>query len=143
MTTIAADARTGIMVCDSRTQIDGTWWSSTKVVRIGDCLVGGAGDSGAIRRFYKWFQAGKKTPLPKIPDNFCALTLCATGLEYWSSTLIPEPIERGYHAIGSGGNAALGAMMAGADCEQAVKIACLIDTHTGGDVISHSLVDGK
>lgn len=139
MTTIAADARKGIMVCDSRTQVDSHWWPSTKVVRIGDWLVGGAGDSGAIKRFKKWFEAGKKTPLPKVGENFCALSLGPDGLIYWCSTLIPEPIERGFHAIGSGGNCALGALMAGADCKKAVEIACLIDTYTGGEVVVHRL----
>jgi hypothetical protein len=139
MTTIAGDAKKGVMVCDSRTQIDGQWWPCTKVHRVGEWLVGGAGDSGTIRRFIKWFENGRKTPHPKMPDNFCMLSLGPDGLIYWSAAMIPEPIERGFHAIGSGGNAALGAMMNGADCKRAVEIACLIDTGTGGEVVVHKL----
>lgn len=38
-------------------------------------------------------------------------------------------------ALGSGGGFARAAMMAGADAKQAIRIACKLDTHSGGRVM--------
>jgi hypothetical protein len=92
MTTIVADARKGLMACDSRVQIEGQWWPATKVIRIDDYLVGGAGDTGTILKAYKWLSNGRKNPPPKLPDNFCLLTLGPDGLRYWANNLQSEVI---------------------------------------------------
>lgn len=139
MTTVAADARRGVMACDSMTSTSDSWWPSTKVHRAGDALIGGAGEASAIRLFVAWYADGQRQPKPKIPDSFCALVLTKEGLFYWASNLVPEPIERGFHAIGSGGNAALGAMLAGATVQKAVQIACQVDSSSGGEVVLHKL----
>lgn len=139
MTTIAADAKRGLMACDSMTSTMDSWWPSTKVHRVPGALIGGAGEAAGIRTFVAWYSDGQRSPKPKIPDSFCALVLTSEGLCYWASNLVPEPIERGFHAIGSGGNAALGAMLAGASVQKAVQIACEIDTSSGGEVVLHKL----
>lgn len=139
MTTIAADAKRGCMACDSMTSTADSWWPSTKVHRSGDALIGGAGEVASIRQFVKWYADGQRLPKPKISDNFCALVLNGEGLFYWASNLVPEPIERGFHAIGSGGNAALGALLAGANVKRAVEIACLVDASSGGEIMLHKL----
>jgi hypothetical protein len=139
MTTIAADARRGLMACDSMTSTADSWWPSTKVHRAAGALIGGAGEAASIRQFVAWYADGQRMPKPKISDNFCALVMSAEGLFYWASNLVPEPIERGFHAIGSGGNAALGALLAGASVQKAVQIACEIDTSSGGEVVLHKL----
>lgn len=139
MTTIAADARKGLMACDSMTSTGDSWWPSTKVHRVADALIGGAGEAASIRQFASWYADGQRSPKPKIGDNFCALVLSREGLFYWASNLVPEPIERGFHAIGSGGNAALGALLAGAQVKRAVEIATEVDTSSGGEVVLHKL----
>jgi hypothetical protein len=139
MTTICADAKRGMMACDSMTSTSDSWWPSTKVYRAGDALIGGAGEAASVRQFVTWYADGQRLPRPKIADNFCALVLSKDGLSYWASNLVPEPIERGFHAIGSGGNAALGAMLAGANAKRAVEIACEVDTSSGGEVVLHKL----
>jgi hypothetical protein len=139
MTTICADAPRGMMACDSMTSTSDSWWPSTKVYRAGDALIGGAGEAASVRQFVTWYADGQRLPRPKIADNFCALVLSKEGLSYWASNLVPEPIERGFHAIGSGGNAALGAMLAGANAKRAVEIACEVDTSSGGEVVLHKL----
>ena len=139
MTTIAADAKRGLMACDSMTSTADAWWPSTKVYRAGNALIGGAGEAAAVRQFVSWYADGQRLPKPKIPDTFCALVLTPEGLSYWASNLVPEPIERGFHAIGSGGNAALGAMLAGANVKRAVEIATMVDTGSGGEVVCHKL----
>lgn len=138
MTTIAANAEQGVMVCDSRTQIDGMWWPAEKVFRVGRALIGGSGDSAAIRKFVAWYGTNRLSK-PKLGDAFNALVLDDTGLYYWCATLVPEKLMRGFHAVGSGGAAALGAMLAGATCREAVHIASQIDTYTGGDIKEHLL----
>lgn len=135
MTTIVADARAAIMACDSRVQIDGQWWPGTKIYRVGDMLIGGAGDTAAINKAIEWLRKGRKGPPPKQPDEFCLLSLGPGGVRYWSHKLDSEPVDRGFHAIGSGGNAALGAMLHGASAKEAVEIAREVDTATGGDVV--------
>lgn len=137
MTTIAADAKRGLIACDSMTSTSDSWWPSTKVYRAGDALIGGAGEAAAVRQFVAWYADGQRNPRPKISDSFCALVLSPDGLAYWASNLVPEPIERGFHAIGSGGSAALGAMLAGANVKRAVEIATEIDPSSGGEVVLH------
>lgn len=139
MTTIVASAKEGVLVCDSRVQTDSSWWPGQKVVRVGRALIGGAGDASAIKKFIAWYGTNR-TSRPRLGDNFVALTLTEEGLFYWCQTLIAEPIARGFHAVGSGGNAALGAMLAGANCHEAVRIACQIDTCSGGEIFTHKLV---
>jgi hypothetical protein len=141
MTTIAASAAEGVMVCDTRIQIEGdVWWPGEKVFRVGDALIGGAGDSAAIRKFLDWYRAGRKSLKAKwAGGEFEALVLDASGLSYWCPTLVPEPIVRGFHAIGSGGKVALGAMFEKATCERAVHVASLVDTNTGGEIQVHRL----
>lgn len=139
MTTVAADAKRGCMACDSMTSTADSWWPSTKVHRAADALIGGAGEAASIRQFVTWYADGQRLPKPKIADNFCALVLNGEGLFYWASNLVPEPIERGFHAIGSGGNAALGAMLAGANVKRAVEIATLVDASSGGEIVLHKL----
>lgn len=138
MTTVAADWKRGLMACDSMTSTVDAWWPSTKVYRVDGALIGGAGEASSIRSFVAWYADGQRLPKPKL-GNFCALVLNADGLFYWASDLVAEPIERGFHAIGSGGNAALGAMLAGANVQKAVQIACQVDTSSGGDVVLHKL----
>jgi hypothetical protein len=143
MTTIVASVQEGVMVCDSRWQIDGDChWPGTKVYRIGDALIGGAGDGAAIKKFLDWWRAGKKPPKTKFDGGvFEALVLDPSGLSWWGSTLTATPIERGWHGIGTGGKAAMGAMMHGATCAEAVTIAAQIDTCTGGEIRIHKLVE--
>jgi hypothetical protein len=139
MTTIFADAAAGVMVCDSRCNGGGVWYPITKVFRVGDELVGIAGSVKDGRTWLKWYQGGKKGPRPKTED-FVALVLRADGLFEHCQDGLELQVERGYHGIGSGGGYALAAHMGGcADAERAVRIACSIDTGSGGDVVVHTL----
>ncbi len=134
MTTIAADFSAGVMVSDSRCSAGATWYPMTKVHRVGSELVGIAGAVKDGHRWLKWYSGGKKGPHPKIED-FVALVLRADGLYDVSSDGLELRVERGKHAIGSGGGPALAVMLAGHDAKTAVEIACQVDTGSGGDVI--------
>jgi ATP-dependent protease HslVU (ClpYQ) peptidase subunit len=138
MTTIFADAKKGVMVCDSKTTLGNTWFASTKVHRIGDDLVGFAGYRAEAMKWLDWFSNGKRGPQPKI-TNSEALILSSEGLIYIDGTGESNPIERGYFGVGSGGAIAVGAFMAGADAKKAVDIACQVDANSGGTIYVHKL----
>ena len=125
MTTIAASLREMAMCADSATVAGDVWWPCTKIVRVGESLVGCSGDSSSGIKFIEWMRDGGKRP--KVSSDFCALVLGEGRLDYYYGTLIPDPIERQFHAIGSGASAALGAIKHGADITTAVRIACEID----------------
>lgn len=138
MTTIAADFRSGVMVSDSRTSIGSAWVPSTKVQRINGELIGCAGTVSDIQRWQKWYQGGKRGARPKCED-FCALVLRKDGLFYIYDGGHELLIERGFHAVGSGGDAANGALLAGVDAHKAVEIACQVDSGSGGDICVFNL----
>jgi hypothetical protein len=139
MTTILADAKKGVMVCDSKCTADAEWFPMTKVFRLGDELIGVAGNVREATGWLRWYSEGKKDRRPKPVDGFAAMILRNDGLYAVSADSFEMLIERGYYGIGSGGGIAVGAFMAGADAKKAVEIACRIDANSGGDVVVHKL----
>lgn len=138
MTTILADAKTGVMVTDSKCTSAEVWYPMTKVHRIGKELIGLAGSVKESLAWLEWYRAGRKGVRPKL-DSFQGLCLRADGLYELGADGLVQLVERGYHGIGSGGGYAVAAFMAGADAERAVAIACDIDVGSGGAVIVHRL----
>ena len=131
MTTIAADCRGGQckLASDSRTTYGGQWFPCTKVVKIEDYMIAFAGSSGDIEQVTQWLRDGRAGKKPKNLE--CDALIVRNGcLFLLDGNLIETLIERGFHALGSGGDAALGAMMAGASVERAVEIACLVDAYS-------------
>lgn len=138
MTTVLADAAAGVMVCDSKCTEGNTWFPMTKVSRNGAELIGIAGHVKEASAWMKWYLGGKKGARPKM-ENFGGLILRPDGLYSVAEDAYEMKIDRGFHAIGSGGACALGAFMAGADAEKAVQIACQVDAGSGGAVVVHKL----
>ena len=139
MTTIFADAKAGVMVCDSRVTSGTQWWSTPdKVERIGEELIGFAGEAAESDRWLAWYKAGKNGPAPKT-TNCSALILGPAGLRILDSSGGYVNVVRGFMGMGSGGTCATAAFIAGADAETAVYIACQIDEGSGGDVLVHKL----
>ena len=140
MTTIVISRKHGCMASDSRMTGYNAYVNSRKVERIGDSLYGGCGDAEAIEVFLEWARGGKiKKNKPKwgddnIPD-FDVVELCADGIRLWSSRCVPIPVDADFWAVGSGGLAAMGAMLCGKTPAEAVEIAKLCDEYTGGDVV--------
>lgn len=134
MTTIAADARAGVMVSESKCSDGNVWVPMTKVFRIGGGLFGFAGTVVDRERWLKWHRNGRKGARPKM-DDFIALHLREDGQLYEiSSDGLEMLIERGFTAIGSGAKAAIAAMILGHDAKAAVEVACLVDAGSGGDI---------
>ena len=69
-----------------------------------------------------------------LSDESTGLLLDKNGLYEYESALVPTRIEGDCWAIGSGAQAALGAMYMGATPEEAAEVACAIDPFCGGPV---------
>lgn len=139
MTTIFADAKKGVMVCDSKVSFGNEWMEDpNKVVRVEGELVGLVGSAVEADRWLEWYQTGQKGPMPKV-TNSGALILNADGLMVLESSGGFWKVPGTYFGIGSGGPAARAAFMAGADARKAVEIACKIDNLSGGAIHIHKL----
>lgn len=141
MSTIAFDGKT---IAADTAQYNGTTFDvvqAQKVFRCGDELIAGAGDLACILMFVKWWQDGRIDAKPDFKDGaFSALVI--GGKE--SPVLKFEQQLQGFEvgvpcAIGSGKEGAMGAMLAGATAEEAVKIAARLDPHTREPVNTYQL----
>lgn len=130
MTTIAASARLGVMASDSHWHDGDSKGPVRKVWRIRGRLVGFAGGLGDIERVKAWMRGGEKGK-PAGVESVSALELTASGLRCWTIHDGWQPVPDVY-AIGSGGKAARGALLAGATPQRAVDIAREIDAGTSG-----------
>lgn len=141
MTTIAADARRGIMCSDSYWTDGTTVGLLRKVHRIRGELVGFAGDAKPAA---EWIRAWKADPLGVHAGsmrhcNVEVLLMSNGALAHWDRTNGWTALEEKRYAIGTGGDAARGAMKAGASCREAVAIASSIDAATKGPVRQYRL----
>ncbi len=134
--------KNGVMCSDSRAY-GGKYMPPAGVKRKAHELPDGSilgivsADLGEPEKFLAWYKAGAavddwKGDPPKIRairvDGFCQLWL-------YDESLHPSgPIDTNCYAIGSGGEFALGAMLAGLDPFEAVRIACLLDGNCGEPV---------
>ena len=131
MTTIAV--RDGIMASDTAvTGFNTNLGEIKKLYRIGDSIFGAA---GAITDCISFLDAHRTGTINDLEldnaDIFSALELTKDGEVYtWTGSVMRLPIERDYHAVGSGMEFALGAMSAGADADEAVICASELDVNT-------------
>jgi hypothetical protein len=129
MTTIAASVRERAMCSDANCVDGDVWWPTNKVFEINGALVGCAGDVSACNQFMDWYKDTTQKK-PKFIGAFSALVLTEQGLFSWDQTMVPEKIERGFHAVGTGASAALGAILAGKEIGAAVEIAAQVDPNS-------------
>lgn len=144
MTVIVWDGKT--LAADKRANSSGLIFKVTKIKRIKDKLVGGAGDLSSIRAMMDWYENGAD---PKnLPD-------CQKDKDRWTALLIisgegkiyrieqdgyPFEVEEETYAIGCGRDIAVGAMAMGADAVRAVEIASRYDAGCGNGVDTLSIV---
>lgn len=130
----------GTMAADTRAiHDDAGIVRTTKLMRkrIGrrEHLLGLAGDVSYAMLFCEWYGSGKPMPdqLKSIPEEKKFSVLIYAGKKLYEADGICRPleVESRFYAIGSGSQAALGAMRAGASALQAAKIACEIDSACG------------
>lgn len=110
-------------------------------------ILGFAGSLSGAMTYLDWYCSGK--PMPDILRNlpvdeyFGVLILIGKQLYEGDNICRPVEVESKFHAIGSGAQAALGAMRMGATALQAANIACDIDPGCGRPIVLMSLTTQK
>lgn len=141
MTTIVANLE-GI-AADTRVSGGITLYPARKLFRIGDSILGTAGDGFMCLAFVEWFKNPKRTPkelhdlIGKDADSrsgIQVIELNREGIFVWNGWGYGEKVLREYHAIGTGGQAALQALKMGAGLEDSVTAAMSHDEYTGEEV---------
>ena len=104
-----------------------------KIWDVDGVYVGIAGNPGYAKKFIDWYRGDQKE-YPQLGEQFAALVLYPDGFcEYWDDIGVGQPCGVPA-AIGSGGEMAMGALMAGATPEEAIKVAIKLDEKTGGEI---------
>ena len=147
MTTIAYDARLGVVAADSQeTGYGGEKFNCQKLFRSGDVIIATAGGTYAGMAFVNWFNDWDDgdpdwddhpdlTNLDLEEDFDCLVIRKNKTCFTVNRLFVPvDQVGNRYVTLGSGGSAARGAMMAGATPKEAVEIAKKIDSFTGGKV---------
>ena len=116
------------------------WLSVKKIHRHKGDLIGVSGDVEAEMKWLDWLTTGRKGKPPSAA-GIEALILRREGLFYLLGSATEHKIERGWHAIGSGGGIAIGAMAHGATAEEAVLLATQHDAQSGGELQIFNLKD--
>ncbi|NUS39404.1 MAG: hypothetical protein HOQ02_10330 [Lysobacter sp.] len=92
---------------------------------------------GAPDRFLAWLKAGAVPEEFGAGDPACSVLLVKPDGSVFlarDSLYFSGPLDCKQYAIGSGCDYALGAMAMGASAEDAVRIACQLDPHSGEPV---------
>ena len=128
MTTVAFDGTT--LAADS--QINGSYVEyGNKIEKVGNITIACAGTVSEIALFKRWCRDRTKDK-PTLTDFSC-LEIRSGKVYYYDENL--EPLTPSIPvAIGSGSDFAMGAMLAGATAKEAVKIACKLDSNSGGKI---------
>jgi 20S proteasome alpha/beta subunit len=142
MTTVLADARAGVMVADTLCLYGDRKLYGRKVYKINGLLVATAGSVADGDAFLEWVRTGRHGKPPRL-NSFEALILSPEGVHLIATDCRAVKVERGFDAIGSGAQVALGALVAGAGPREAVRIACELDAGSGGKIEVFKLRGGE
>ena len=138
MTTVLSDFRLGVMISDSSATNDDRVWSERKVFRYKSALYGFAGNVDERIEFMDWIR-GEDDGLKNFTGS--CLMLSEAGLFLYEGTLMPQKIDRGIEAIGTGAKAAMCAYeaLAFTDPVRAVRIVCKHDSGSRTPVRTYRL----
>lgn len=146
MTTIAARLSTGEMAADSICAGDDVHYLVSKLRKAPRSIFGGAGQWDTLLRFYAHLTVSGGAPeaLLKILEpcgDIEVLEMREDGLYVYESCYISTPIKNDFYAVGTGRNFAIAAMHMGASPREAVALAAVYDTNTGGPIEEMCLSD--
>jgi ATP-dependent protease HslVU (ClpYQ) peptidase subunit len=132
MTVIAV--RDGVVATDSRIALDDSVSTCQKLFKIGQMVLGFAGESGGSLCLLRALRDGKGADPEELKGGW-ALGICKKrGIVYFDQALEPEILTSAYFAIGSGGAHAMGAMYRKATAVEAVRAAIALNANCGGPV---------
>lgn len=153
MTTIAY--RDGVMASDTAVTLGDTLVGGIqKIFSVNGHIIGASGGREAIVPLLKWIEDGMDAAnMPTFPADddagFYAIIVDRAEPEkicyYWTTkkgTVIVDPIEAEYFAVGSGKFLAMGAMAHGAGAQGAVRAAIKHDPHSAGPMNIMHVSDG-
>ena len=138
MTVIAWDGTT--LAADKRCVAGSTIKTTTKIWRVGELLVGIAGDLSFGMEMLDWIKQGRNpSDFPKNQrtyEDFVSVLVVDENGQAWVYERSPHPfmIEDACTAIGTGRDFALAAMYCGKTAAEAVAIACRLDNGCGNGV---------
>lgn len=138
MTTIVANREE--MACESLVSCASgeAYTTDQKVRRVGDDIVGCAGNITDIMKFMEWYAS--RGDRPEL-ENIDALVLNSSGLWIYNSSTYANRVCDPFICIGSGAMAAKAAMLCGKSPREAVAIAIQCDKGSGGKVRNYRLTD--
>jgi hypothetical protein len=138
MSVIAWDGKT--LAADKRAGNGTLYRTVTKIFRVGNCLIGYAGDPAFGEAMRAWIQAGEKIedfPASQRDKDDWAGTLVIrqSGLiQKYERAPYPITFEDRHHAIGCGRDFALAAMHLGKTAREAVEVAIALDSGCGNGI---------
>jgi len=140
MTTIAF--KNGVLAADTAltSGVDAFAGEMTKIAMCDDFMGGASGNILDISKFLDWVEEG--ADFKNLPEFEGSINSLLISKKHEVRTVgkggISRPIEAPFHAIGSGEEAAKGALIVGATAKEAVEAAIHIDLYSGGhaDVLS-------
>jgi len=108
----------------------------SKIAKCEDFMGGASGGILEVSKFLEWVVQGADfDDLPKFEEKFNAFLIDKTHkVRVVGKEGISHPIKSPFYAIGSGEEAAKGALLMGATAEEAVQAAIHVDLYTGGSV---------
>lgn len=128
MTTICWDGKT--LAADSQTTLfRGPY---RKIHRCGSVLFGSSGDMQWNEAVRLWLCGGEKPTLKG--DLFHGIIIRDGRASIVNEHLIEMPVDRPFMAVGTGRDFAMAAMHLGKSAVEAVAIAMLFDSDTGGEI---------
>lgn len=113
--------------------------TTTKIFKRKGYLIGFSGRADTSALLLRWFEDGAKEeewPDPYAEDCDASMLVITPDGRVLTYERFPIPIrmENQFHAIGSGRDFALAAMHLGHGPEDAVKVACDLDTYSGNGI---------
>jgi hypothetical protein len=131
----------GVLAGDKMADDNGFRSKSTKVFKTDKFLFGSVGDSAAGTRVMQWFTKGGAKPVIGDETPFRAIYVRkekdgSVSPFFLENSLVLDPIEDEFYAIGSGAHFALMAMHLGRSAESAVMLTIDLCTSCGFGVDS-------
>ncbi len=118
----------------------------TKIFKVNGHLVGIAGAMDVAIALLRWFENGcddDDWPSLQHDERECSMMVVSPEgvISVYERYPLPIVFEQGAHAIGSGRDFALAAMLLGCDPMKAIEVASELDAWTGGGVDALLLQD--
>lgn len=143
MSVIAWDGKT--LAADKRASYGTTILTTTKIFRVGGCLVGYTGDAVFGEQMLAWIRAGANVEdfpaAQRDKDDWCGVLVITPEGKVSRYERVPYPLtyEDKFFAAGSGGDFALAAMHLGKTAREAVELACKLDSGCGNGITELTL----